>query len=52
MKDDIIYYPQLLLDKCIYKRFINNPYISDLEFTETEPDSESDEEEVNENTVV
>ena len=52
MKDDIIYYPQLLLDQCIYKRFINNPiFHPDLEFTDSEPDPESKEEEVNENTV-
>ena len=55
MKDDRIYYPQLLLDQCVYKRFINNPiFHSDLEFTDNEPDSgseEEEEEEVNENTV-
>ena len=43
MKDDIMYYPQLLLDKCIYKRFIINPiFHPNLEFTETEPDSGSE----------
>ena len=31
-KDDIIYYPQLLLDQCAYKRFINKViFHSDLE---------------------
>ena len=52
MKDGIIYYPQLLLDQCIYKRFINNfIFHPDLEFTDSEPDSESEEEKGNENTV-
>ena len=50
---NIIYYPQLLSDQCIHKHFINNPiFHPDLEFTDTEPDSKSVEEEVNENTVV
>ena len=53
MGDNIIYYPQLLLDQCIYKRFISNPiFHPDLEFTNTQPDSESEKEEVNKNTVV
>ena len=53
-KDDIIYYPQLLLDQCVYKRFINNAiFHPDLEFTDTEPESESEsEEEINESTVL
>ena len=48
-KDDIKYHPQLLLEQRVYKRFINNTIVY-LEFTDTEPDSES-EEEINENTV-
>ena len=48
--DNIKYYAQVLLEQCIYKIFSNNTLIySDLEFTDTEPDSE--EEEINENTV-
>ena len=46
--DDITYYPQVLLEKCGYR--------PDVEFTDTEPDSQfndSDEpeEKINENTV-
>ena len=53
MEDNIIYYPQLLLEQCSYKRLISNPiFHPDLEFTDTEPDSGSEEEEINENTVV
>ena len=53
-KDDISYYPQLLLQQCVCKCFINNAiFHSDLEFTDTEPESESEsEEEINESTVV
>ena len=52
-KDDITYYPQLLLEQCAYKRLINKTiFHSDFEFTDTEPDSGSEsEEELNENTV-
>ena len=51
-KNDISYYPQLLLEQCVCKRFINNIiFHPNLEFTDTEPDSES-EEEINENTVL
>ena len=51
-KNDIKYYPQLLLEQCVYKCFINNIVLHpDLEFTDTEPDSDSEsEEEINENT--
>ena len=51
-KDDIEYYPQLLLEQGAYKRFNNNTiFHPDLEFTDTEPDSDSEsEEEINENT--
>ena len=50
--DDIQYHHQLLLDQCIYKPFINYTiFHPDLEFTDSEPDSES-EEEINENTVL
>ena len=49
-KDDIKYYPQVLLEQCGYIPFSNNVLIhKDLEFTDAEPDSES-EEEINENT--
>ena len=53
-KDDIKYYLQILLEQCISKRFFNNNTIvhPDLEFTDTEPDSDSEsEEEINENTA-
>ena len=51
-KDDISYYPQLLLEQCVCKRFINYTiFHPDLVFTHTEPESES-EEELNENTVL
>ena len=55
--DDIRYYPQVLLEQCGYKPFSNNVlFHQDLEFTDTEQDSESrdsdaSEEEINENTV-
>ena len=40
--DDIRYYPQLLLEQCAYKRFINNTiFHPDLEFTSTERNSDS-----------
>ena len=53
-KDDISYYPQLLLQQCICKRFINKViFHPDLEFTDTEPESESEsEEEINDSTVL
>ena len=54
--DDVSYYPQLLLQQCICKRFINKViFHPDLEFTDTEPESESEtesEEEINESTVL
>ena len=51
-KDGIEYYPQLLLEQCACKRFINNTiFHPDFEFTDSETDLES-EEEVNENTVL
>ena len=55
--DDVRYYPQVLLEQCGYKSFYNKVlFHPDLEFTDTEPDSESNdgdgsEEEINENTV-
>ena len=50
--NDIIYHPQLLLQQCICKLFINKViFHPDLEFTDTEPESES-EEEINESTVL
>ena len=58
MKDkDMKYYPQVLIEQYVYKTFSNNTIIHpDLEFTDSEPDSESNnsnesEEEINENTV-
>ena len=56
-KDDIVYYPQVLLEQYGYRLFSNNKLIhSDVIFTDTEPDSESNdsdesEEEINQNTV-
>ena len=50
--DSISYYPQLLLQQYICKRFINKViFHPDLEFTDTEPELES-EEEINESTVL
>ena len=41
--DSISYYPQLFLQQCICKRFINKViFHPDLEFTDTEPGSESE----------
>ena len=53
-KDDIRYYPQLLLEQCACKLFINNTIFHlELKFTDTERDSNSEsEEEINENTVL
>ena len=54
---DIKYYPQVLIEQCACKTFSNNTIIHrDLEFTDFEPDSGSNdsdesEEEINENTV-
>ena len=50
--DHISYYPQLLLQQCICKCFINKViYHPDLEFTDTEPELES-EEEIKESTML
>ena len=55
--DDIRYYPQVLLEQRGYRPFSNNGlFHPDLEFTDTEPGSESNdsdesEEEINEDTV-
>ena len=49
---DIRYYPQVLMEQCSYKPFFNNTIIHpDLEFTNSEPDSESEDKEFNEDTV-
>ena len=54
---DIRYYPQVLIEQCGYRPFSNNTIIHpDLIFTDSAPDSESNdshesEEEINENTV-
>ena len=49
--DDIVYYPQVLLEECGHRPFSNNKLIHpNLPFSDTEPD-ESEEEEINENTV-
>ena len=49
--DNITYYAQILLEQCVYNFCSNKALIySDLEFTDTEPDSGS-EEEITENTV-
>ena len=51
-KDDISYYPQLLLQQCACKQFINKvTFHPDLELTDTKPESKS-EEEINESTVL
>ena len=48
--EDENYYPQVFLQSCRYTFIVNNNLIYDvLDFTDTEPDSES-EEEFNENT--
>ena len=51
--DDIVYYPQVLLEQRGYRLFSNNKLIyPDLSFTDSEPDdSDESEEEINENTV-
>ena len=51
--DDISYYPQLLLQQCACKQYINKViFHPDLEFTDTEAELESEsEEEINESTV-
>ena len=50
-KEDIECYPQVLLEQCGYRPFSNNVlFHKDLEFTDTEPDSES-EEDINEDTM-
>ena len=50
-KNGIEYYPQVLLEQCVYKIFSDNILINkNLEFTDTKPDCESDEE-INENTT-
>ena len=54
MKDkDIKYYPQVLIEECVYRPFPNKKLInSDLIFTDSEPDDNDEpEEEINENTV-
>ena len=53
-KDDICYYPRLLLQQRVCKQFINKViFHPGLEFTDTEPESESEsEEEINESTVL
>ena len=53
-KDDISYYPQLLLQQCVCKRFINNViFHPDLDFADTEPESESEsEKKINECAVL
>ena len=52
-KDDVKYYPQILLEKCVYRLSSNNTIIdSEFEFSDNEPDTESDSElEFNEDTV-
>ena len=54
LSDDIVYYPQVLIEQCRYRVFSNNTLIHpDLVFTDTERDEsdESEEEVINENTV-
>ena len=41
-KEDVKYYPQILLEKCVYRLFSNNTIIdSELEFSDNEPDNEN-----------
>ena len=43
-KDDILYYPRVLLEQCAYRPFPNNVlFHPDLVFTDSAPDSESEE---------
>ena len=51
--EDEDYYPKVFLQQCRYTFFTNSKLINDvLDFTDTEPDSESEsEEEFNEDTV-
>ena len=52
-KDDIKYYPQVLIESCGYRPFSNNTIIHpDLIFKDSEPDdNDESEENINENTV-
>ena len=52
--DGIIYYPQLLLQQCACKQFMNKVrFHPDLDFTDTEPELELEsDEEINESTVL
>ena len=44
--EDIDYYPQVFPEECRYTYFVNNKLIHDvLDFTDSEPDSESEAEE-------
>ena len=48
----ITYYPQVFLEECRYTPMNNRRLLlDDLELTDNEPESESEEEEFNENTV-
>ena len=54
--DDIVYYPQILLEQCLYRAFSNNKLIHlKLIFSDTESDDNDEfdesEGEFNENTV-
>ena len=54
LSDDIKYYPRVLIEQCRYRDFSNNRLIyPSFVFTDFEPDDndESEEEEINENTV-
>ena len=52
-KDSVKYYPQILLEKCVYRPFFDNVLIdTELEFSDNESDTEPDYElEFNEDTV-
>ena len=51
-KDDITYHPQVFLEECRYTLMNNRRLLlDDLELTDNEPESESEEEEFNENTA-
>ena len=49
---DIKFYPQVLVEQCSYKTFSNNVlFHPDLKFTDSEPDSESNDSDESEDTV-
>ena len=50
--EDEDYYPEVFLQHCRYTFFVNNKLIHEApDFTDSEPESESEEEEFNKNSV-